>query len=97
MMFAFSPASSVTTFSCLNLQGGAWVEALEIYERMISYGGLLRPNFVTLSSLVLALANAGQKELAQSKYNEGVKMKIVNPWRMTRDSSGKPMRAMVRS
>ena len=72
------------------------MEALEIYERMVSYGGPLRPNFVTLSSLVLALSNGGQKDLAQSKYNEGVKMNIVNPWRTTKGSDGKPLRAMVR-
>ena len=87
-LFCFNAAIS----SCE--KGGAWVEALEIYERMISYGGLLTPNFVTLSSLVLALANAGQKELAESKYIEGVKMKIVNPWRMTIDSMGRSVKAM---
>ena len=87
-LFCFNAAIS----SCE--KGGAWVEALEIYERMISYGGLLKPNFVTLSSLVLALANAGQKELAESKYKEGVKMKIVNPWRKTKDSTGRSVRAM---
>lgn len=87
-LFCFNAAIS----SCE--KGGAWVEALEIYERMISYGGLLKPNFVTLSSLVLALANAGQKELAESKYMEGVKMKIVNPWRKTKDSLGRPVRGM---
>ena len=90
-LFCFNAAIS----SCE--KGGAWVEALEIYERMISYGGLLKPNFVTLSSIVLALANAGQKELAESKYTEGVKMKIVNPWRTTKSSSGRSIKAMVRS
>jgi tetratricopeptide (TPR) repeat protein len=78
-------------------KGGAWVEALEIYERMITYGGSLKPNFVTLSSLVLALSRAGQKELAQSKYEEGIKRKIVNPWRFTKDIDGNPMKAMVRN
>ena len=89
-LFCFNAAIS----SCE--KGGAWVEALEIYERMISYGGLLKPNFVTLSSLVLALANAGQKELAESKYREGLKLKVVNPWRITRDGSGQRLKAMVR-
>ena len=88
-LFCFNAAIS----SCE--KGGAWVEALEIYERMISYGGLLQPNFVTLSSLVLALSKAGQKELAQAKYQEGVKLKLVNPWRMTKDSRGRPLKAMV--
>ncbi|CAB9519440.1 Pentatricopeptide repeat-containing protein [Seminavis robusta] len=87
-LFCFNAAIS----SCE--KGGAWVEALEIYERMVSYGGPLQPNFVTLSSLVLALANAGQKELAQSKYRQGFRMNIVNPWRTTKDSQGKQLKAM---
>lgn len=89
-LFCFNAAIS----SCE--KGGAWVEALEIYERMLSYGGSLQPNFVTLSSLVLALDNAGQKELAESKYTEGTKLKIVNPWRTTRDANGQRLKAMVR-
>lgn len=87
-LFCFNAAISACE------KGGAWVEALEIYERMISYGGLLQPNFVTLSALVLALSNAGQKELAESKYEEGVTMKIVNPWRVTKDARGQRVRAM---
>ena len=87
-LFCFNAAIS----SCE--KGGAWVEALEVYERMISYGGPLQPNFVTLSSLVLALANAGQKELADSKYLEGLtKLRIVKPWRTTRDSNGDAIKA----
>jgi len=87
-LFCFNSAISACE------KGGAWVEALEIYERMISYGGLLQPNFVTLSALVLALSNAGQKELAESKYEEGVTMKIVNSWRMTKDARGQRVKAM---
>jgi len=68
-------------------KGGAWVEALEIYERMKSHGGKhLRPNIVTINSLVVALDKAGQKELAQSVYEEGIRKNIVNPWRTTRGS-----------
>jgi pentatricopeptide repeat domain-containing protein 1 len=89
-LFCFNAAVSACE------KGGAWVEALEIYERMIIYGGSLTPNFVTLSSLVLALFMAGQKELAQSKYEEAQKMKIVNPWRFTKDSKGAQVQAMVR-
>jgi pentatricopeptide repeat domain-containing protein 1 len=76
-------------------KGGAWVEALELYERMLDRGGTLEPNFVTLNSLVVALDKAGQKELAQSKYEEGTKMKIVNPWRQTKDQRGESIYAMV--
>jgi hypothetical protein len=50
---------------------------------------------VTLSSLVVALDKAGQKELAQSKYNEGRRLKIVYPWRWTRNQSGEPIAALV--
>ena len=88
-LFCFNAAISACE------KGGAWVEALEIYERMISYGGLLTPNFVTLSALVLALINASQKELAQSKFEEGLKMKIINPWKYTKDANGNRVRAMV--
>lgn len=89
-LFCFNAAIS----SCE--KGGAWIEALEIYERMISYGGSLHPNFVSLSSLVLALANAGQRELAEGKYKEGIKLKLVNPWRLTKDGRGQRLKAMVR-
>lgn len=70
-------------------KGNAWVEALEIYERMAAEGGkLLRPNIVTLSSLILALDKAGQKELAVCKYDEGIRRKYIeSPWRLTKDSS----------
>ena len=65
-------------------KGGAWVEALEIYERMKGEGGQeLQPNIVTLSSLVLALDNAGQEELAVSIYDEGIRRKYIrSPWRL---------------
>jgi pentatricopeptide repeat domain-containing protein 1 len=65
-------------------KGGAWVECLEIYERMKSHGGVLTPNSVSLSSLVLACEEAGQKELAMEKYKEGLKHGIISsPWRTT--------------
>lgn len=77
-------------------KGGAWVEALEIYERMMDLGDPVSPNFITLSSLVLALDKAGQKELAQSKFEEGLKEKIVKPWRWTRNADGDSIYALVR-
>lgn len=77
-------------------KGGAWVEALDLYERMLEIGGRITPNFVTLSSLIVALDKAGQKELAQSKYEEGHRMKIVKPWRWTKDLQGQRIRALVR-
>ena len=92
---------SVLNLYCFNAaisaceKGGAWVEALELYERMLDNGGSVKPNFVTLSSLVLALDRAGQKELAQSKYDEGRNLKIVNPWRWTRNQFGESLSALV--
>ena len=77
-------------------KGGAWVEALELYYRMMDKGGTVAPNFVTLSSILVALEKAGQKELAQSTYEEGVRDGIVSPWKMTRARMGGQIRAMVR-
>ena len=70
-------------------KGDAWVEALDIYERLIAQGGdALRPNIVTVSSLVLALDKAGQKELAVSKYEEGIReIFLKSPWYHTKDSA----------
>ena len=77
-------------------KGGAWVEALELYYRMKDKGGAVTPNFVTLNSLLVALDTAGQKELAQSTYEEGVRDGVVTPWKMTRGNAGGQMiRAMV--
>lgn len=76
--------------------GGAWVEALDLYERMLEQGGSIQPNFVTLNSLIVALDQAGQKELAQSMYDDGRRLRMVNPWRRTTDSTGKQIYAMVR-
>lgn len=98
---AASEGMSVLNLYCFNAaisaceKGGAWVEAIEIYERMKSIGGSLRPNFVTLNSLLVALDKAGQKELAQSMYEEGEKMGVVQPWIKTRDNAGNAIRAMV--
>jgi pentatricopeptide repeat domain-containing protein 1 len=76
-------------------KGGAWVEALEIYEQMKGFGGRhLQPTAVTLGSLVMALDKAGQKELAQSVYEEGVSTGTLRPWRTTADTEGKRIRAL---
>ena len=70
-------------------KGGAWVEALEIYEKMKDQGGTeLRPNLVTVSSLILALDNAGQKEFAVNIYREGLRKRYIqSPWRTTPGSN----------
>ena len=76
-------------------KGGAWVEALELYYQMVEKGGAVKPNFVTLSSLLIALDAAGQKELAQDLYEQGLESNIVRrPWTRTRAASGDWIRAL---
>lgn len=77
-------------------KGGAWVEALELYYQMMEKGGVVTPNFVTLSCLLIALDEAGQKELAQDLYKEGLTNNVMRPpWTRTRSaSSGELIRAM---
>ena len=97
--------SSNLGFSRLNLycfnaaisaceKGGAWVEGLELYHRMMHKGGKIRPNFVTLNCMIIALDKADQKELAQDTYEEGIRKRIVNPWRITKDYQGNSIRAL---
>ena len=94
-------SSSTLNLYCFNAaisaceKGGAWVEALEIFERMKEYGGKeLRPSVVTFGSMILALDNAGQKELATSIYEEGLEAGSINPWRITLNSNGEKVKAM---
>ena len=88
-LFCFNAAISACE------KGGAWVEALELYYRMIDKGGPVTPNFVTISSLILALDRAGQEELAQDVFENGLKKRIFQPWTRTRcASSGTPIRAI---
>ena len=75
-------------------KGGAWVEGLELYHRMMHKGGKIRPNFVTLNCMIIALDKADQKELAQDTYEEGIRKRIVNPWRITKDYQGNSIRAL---
>jgi pentatricopeptide repeat domain-containing protein 1 len=73
-------------------KGGAWIEALDVYERMKA--NQLRPTVVTVGSLIEGLDKAGQKDLATRIHQEGVRAKLIHPWRTTRASSGKSVRAM---
>eukprot|EP00547_Thalassionema_nitzschioides_P007075 CAMPEP_0194208298 /NCGR_PEP_ID=MMETSP0156-20130528/6783_1 /TAXON_ID=33649 /ORGANISM="Thalassionema nitzschioides, Strain L26-B" /LENGTH=989 /DNA_ID=CAMNT_0038935231 /DNA_START=298 /DNA_END=3267 /DNA_ORIENTATION=+ len=76
-LFCFNAAISACA------KGGAWLEAVQIYYKMLDLGGPVTPDFVTLSSVVIALEDAGQKEMAQTLYEDGVKEKIVQPWTAT--------------
>jgi pentatricopeptide repeat domain-containing protein 1 len=88
-LFCFNAAISACE------KGGAWVEALELYFQMLEKGGNVSPNFVSLSGLLIALDKAGQKDLAQTLYDDGVRAKIVRPWTRTRDPrSGELIRAV---
>jgi pentatricopeptide repeat protein len=92
--------NSVLNLYCFNAalsaleKGGAWVEALEVYEQMKDIGGPIQPNVVTLNTLVVALDKAGQKEIAQSYYEEGIQQRIIQLWRFTLDHRGRRIRAL---
>jgi pentatricopeptide repeat domain-containing protein 1 len=76
-------------------KGNAWVEALDLFERMKQMSGRgLSPNVVTYGSLILALENAGQKDMALSIFRDAMRKDVVKPWRNTRDEKGNYMRAM---
>jgi pentatricopeptide repeat domain-containing protein 1 len=89
---------------CLNAaiaaceKGGAWVEALQLYENLQSMQkskNAVRPNFITVNSLLIALERAQQNELAGSIYRDAVKERIVSPWRHRYDNDGVLRRMMV--
>jgi pentatricopeptide repeat protein len=76
-------------------KGGAWVEALELYERMKTRRDVrIRPTAVTLGSLIDGLDRAGQKDLAKRIHVEGVRKKVLIPWRKTRASDGTTVLAL---
>ena len=82
--------------ACAN--GGAWVEALQLYENIRSMQDIensVRPNFITVNSLLIALERAQQNELAESIYRDAVKEKIVLPWKRRYDNDGKLRMMMV--
>ena len=75
-------------------KGGAWVEALELYELMKERGGSLKPNFISVGSVVMALDQAGQKEMSTSVYDEAARSGILKPWKTTKNSRGQSIRAL---
>jgi len=75
-------------------KGGAWLEAVELYERMRKH---IRPNFITVNSVLIALDKADQKELAENIYREALKEKIVWPWKWSLDANADRVRVMVSS
>lgn len=96
---AYEPAN----LYCLNAaiaaceKGGAWVEALQLYENVCSMKdaeNAVRPNFITVNSLLIALEKANQLELAESIYKDAVRDKIVFPWKRRFDNDGKVKRMM---
>lgn len=83
---------------CLNAaisaceKGGAWLEALELYEKMKT---TIKPDFITMNSLLIALANADQKELAENIYKEALRDRILWPWKTDRRTGERIMVSYV--
>lgn len=77
-------------------KGGAWLEAVELYERIKASGNRrMRPNFVTVNSLLIALEEAGQREMAESIYKEALDDDILLPWKARMgDNQNEWIRAM---
>jgi len=73
-------------------KGGAWVEALDLYERML--GSPFKPDIVTINSIMEALDKADQKELAQSIYDEGLALGLLNPWKKLSNEEGESIIAL---
>lgn len=61
-------------------KGGAWIEALSLYEKVKS-NPKMKPNFITINSLIIALDRSYQKELADSIYEEARRDGIIMPWK----------------
>jgi pentatricopeptide repeat protein len=78
-------------------KGGAWIEALQLYEnfRAREQENATRPNFITVNSLLIALENAGQMELAESIYEEALRDRIVKPMKRRVDNDGSLQRMLV--
>ena len=76
-------------------KGGAWLEAVTIYEAVRASSNAPKPNIVTVNSLLIALDRAGQTELALSIYRQAVQeMYIMSPLKRRLDIDGK-YRVMV--
>lgn len=69
-------------------KGGAWIEALSLFEKLKANNDV-RPNFVTINSLLIALDGASQKELADHIYKEALRDGIISPWKFRSASNKK--------
>ena len=93
-----TPSPSILNIYCWNAalsaceKGGAWVEALDLYERMLE--SPFKPNVVTINSMIQALDKADQKELAQSIYDEGLELGLFDPWKETINDKGESIVAL---
>jgi len=96
---------STSNLYCLNAaisaceKGGAWLEALQLYEHarsMHDKDDAVRPNFVTVNAIIIALVNANQRDLAEDIYEDAVRDNIVSPWKWRYDDTdGEKKRMMV--
>jgi len=96
-------ASEPANLYCLNAaisaceKGGAWIEALQLYESVCSVKNTkhsVRPNFITVNSILIALEKANQLELAESIYSDAIRKRIVSPWKRRCDNDGELRRMM---
>ena len=96
---------STSNLYCLNAaisaceKGGAWLEALQLYEHVRSMqdkDDAVRPNFITVNAIIIALVNANQRDLAESIYKDALRDNIVSPWKWRYDDTdGEKKRMMV--
>ena len=71
-------------------KGGAWLEAITIYEAVRASPNAPKPNIVTVNSLLIALDRAGQTELASAIYQEALlEAYIRRPLKRRRDIDDK--------
>ena len=71
------------------------VEALQLYESIRSSKSGVKPNFVTLNSLLIALDKADQQALAETIYREALQDKILSPWKRRFDNDDCKMKTMM--
>ena len=96
---------STSNLYCLNAsisaceKGGAWLEALQLYEHVRSMHDVdnaIRPNFITVNAIIIALDKANQRDLAESIYDDALRDNIVSPWKWRHDDTdGAKKRMMV--
>jgi len=95
---------STSNLYCLNAaisaceKGGAWLEALQLYEHVRSMqneDNAVRPNFITVNAIIIALDKANQRDLAETIYEDAVRDNIVSSWKWRYDSTDGEKKMMM--